>query len=135
MAEQVPGRVPGRMSDSLTVELPAAVSTTLPTSLPPSRPVAATAPSAPAASAVTVLEGPESDAPAEPSRPRDRTPGWREVLIIAAIVVVAVLAIQVVTSNLPISVQNLLFNTPLIIVLLVGGTVGLLLRITRRPST
>ena len=139
MAEQVPGRVPGRMSDSLTVELPPTVSTALPTTVPtspsPAKPVAAAAPSTRVASGAAVLAAPESDDPAEPSRPRDRTPGWREVLIIAAIVVVAVLAIQVVTSNLPVSVQNLLFNTPLIIVLLVGGTVGLLLRITRRPST
>jgi len=123
------------MSDSLTVELPATSPTSPPTAAARTAPTPPASPATPPSAAADIGSAPESDAPGEPSRSRDRTPGWREVLVIAAIVVVAVLAIQVVTSNLPVSVQNLLFNTPLVIVVLVGGTVGLLVRITRRSST
>ena len=64
-----------------------------------------------------------------------RGPGWREVLIVAAIVVGAVFAIQVLTSLLPTSMQEVVFHTPLAILVLVAGTVGLLLRIARRRSS
>ena len=63
-----------------------------------------------------------------------RAPGWREVLIVAAIVVGAVFAIQVITSLLPESIQEIVFHTPLAIIVLVAGTLGLLLRIARRQS-
>lgn len=64
-----------------------------------------------------------------------RSPGWREVLIVAAIVVGAVFAVQVLTSLLPTSMQEVVFRTPLTIVVLVVGTLGLLLRILRRRSS
>jgi hypothetical protein len=64
-----------------------------------------------------------------------RAPGWREVLIVAAIVVGTVFAVQVLTSLLPTSIQELVFRTPLAILVLVVGTLGLLLRIVRRRSS
>ena len=63
-----------------------------------------------------------------------RSPGWREVLVVAGIVVAIVFAFQVLTSLLPPSLQDIVFHTPLAIAVLVIGTVGLLLRIVRRPS-
>lgn len=63
-----------------------------------------------------------------------RSPGWREVLVVAGVVVAIVFAIQVLTSLLPRSLQDIVFHTPLAIAVLVIGTVGLLLRIVRRPS-
>jgi uncharacterized membrane-anchored protein len=64
-----------------------------------------------------------------------RAPGWREVLIVAVLVVGVVFAIQVLTSLLPTSMQEVVFHTPLAIIVLVVGTLGLLLRIAgRRPS-
>ena len=62
-----------------------------------------------------------------------RTAGWREVLLVAAIVVGAVFAIQVGTSLLPTAVQEVVFRTPLAIIVLVIGTIGLLIRVARRP--
>jgi heme A synthase len=66
--------------------------------------------------------------------PSGRTPGWREVLIVGAIVVVVVLGLAVATSLLPVGLQDVVFHTPLTIVVLVVGTVGLLAWIARRPS-
>ena len=63
-----------------------------------------------------------------------RSPGWREVLVVAGVVVAIVFAFQVLTSLLPTSLQDIVFHTPLAIAVLVIGTVGLLLRIVRRPS-
>ena len=63
-----------------------------------------------------------------------RSPGWREVLVVAGAVVAVVFAFQVLTSLLPASLQDIVFHTPLAIAVLVIGTVGLLLRIVRRPS-
>jgi hypothetical protein len=63
-----------------------------------------------------------------------RSPGWREVLVVAGVVVGIVFAFQVLTSLLPPSLQDIVFHTPLAIAVLVVGTVGLLLRIVRRPS-
>ena len=69
---------------------------------------------------------------AEP-RPVDRQPGWREVLIVAAAVVVIVLGAAFLTSVLPTGAQEVVFHTPLAIVVLVVGTSWLLWRIARRP--
>jgi uncharacterized membrane-anchored protein len=77
---------------------------------------------------------PGPDEPA-PGRGSARAPGWREVLIVAAIVVGAVFAVQVLTSLLPTSMQEVVFRTPLAILVLVVGTLGLLLRIARRRSS
>jgi uncharacterized membrane protein AbrB (regulator of aidB expression) len=60
-------------------------------------------------------------------------PGWREVLLVAAAAVAVVLGAAILTSVLPTSVQELVFHTPLAIVVLVLGTGWLLWRISRRP--
>lgn len=56
----------------------------------------------------------------------DRAPGWRQVLLVAAAVVLAVLGLAVGTSLLPREAQEVVFRTPLAIAVLVLGTVGLL---------
>jgi heme A synthase len=69
---------------------------------------------------------------AEPGRVA-RQPGWREVLAVAGIAVAAVLGAAILTSVLPTGVQEVVFHTPLAIVMLVAGTAWLLWRISRRP--
>lgn len=63
-----------------------------------------------------------------------RVPGWREVLIVGAVVVVVVLGLAFGTSLLPSGLQDIVFRTPLTIIVLVAGTVGLLIWIARRPT-
>ena len=63
----------------------------------------------------------------------ERTPGWREVLIVACIVVAVVLGAAFITGVLPVAGQDIVFRTPLAIVVIVVGTVGLLVRLARRP--
>jgi hypothetical protein len=58
----------------------------------------------------------------------DRQMGWREVLAVAAIVVVVVLILAQLTSGVPRDIR-----TPATIVILIGGTAWVLWRITRRP--
>ena len=70
---------------------------------------------------------------AEPAERAPKSPGWREVLIVAGVVVAVVFAFQVLTSLLPASLQEVVFRTPLAIAVLVLGTLGLLFRIARRP--
>ena len=72
-------------------------------------------------------------APIPPEEP-GRTPGWREVLLVGAVVVAVVLGLAIATSVLPTSLQDIVFRTPLAIVVLVIGTVGLLLWVARRPT-
>jgi uncharacterized membrane-anchored protein len=62
-----------------------------------------------------------------------RQPGWREVLIVAVATVAVVLGAAIATSVLPTSVQEVVFHTPLAIVVLLLGTGWLLWRISRRP--
>jgi heme A synthase len=63
-----------------------------------------------------------------------RQPGARDVLVVAAIAVVVVLGAAFLTSALPEGLQRVVFHTPLLILILVVGTAGLLLRISsRRP--
>ena len=69
---------------------------------------------------------------AEPRRV-GRQAGWREVIIVAAVAVAVVLGAAVLTSVLPTNVQEVVFHTPLAIVVLVVGTAWLLWRIARRP--
>lgn len=69
---------------------------------------------------------------AEPSRV-DRQPGWREVLRLAIAAVAVVLGLSIVTSLLPTDAQEIVFHTPLAIVVLLIGTGWLLWRIGRRP--
>jgi hypothetical protein len=63
-----------------------------------------------------------------------RQPGWREVLVVAGAAVAVVLGAAILTSILPTGVQEVVFHTPLAIVVLIAGTGWLLWRISRRPS-
>ena len=69
---------------------------------------------------------------AEPGTP-GRQPGWREVAIVALVVVAVVLGLAVLTSLLPTTFQEVVFHTPLAILVLIVGTGWLLWRISRRP--
>lgn len=69
---------------------------------------------------------------AEPRRVGHQ-PGWREVLIVAGAGVAVVLGAAVLTSILPKGAQEIVFHTPLAILVLVIGTGWLLWRISRRP--
>jgi FtsH-binding integral membrane protein len=60
-----------------------------------------------------------------------RTIGLREVLLVAAAVVITVLVAAGVTALLPREGQGVVFHSPLIIVVLVGGTALVLWRILR----
>jgi uncharacterized membrane protein YfcA len=64
---------------------------------------------------------------------RARAIGWREVLIVAAVAVGAVLGAAFLTAILPTDAQRVVFHTPLLIVVLVVGTGLVLWRIARRP--
>jgi uncharacterized membrane protein AbrB (regulator of aidB expression) len=61
-----------------------------------------------------------------------RQPGWPEVILVAAVVVAVVLGASMATSLLPTSVQEIVFHTPLTILVLIVGTAWLLWRIARR---
>ncbi len=63
-----------------------------------------------------------------------RQPGWREVLLVAGVVVAVVLGAAVLTSLLPADIQGAIFHLPVLIVILVVGTGWLLWRIAR-PGT
>ncbi len=67
-----------------------------------------------------------------PAPETGRAPGWREVLAVAAVVVGVVLGLAVLTSFLPTALQDVVFRTPLAILVLVVGTIGLLARLARR---
>ena len=65
---------------------------------------------------------------------RARPVGWREVLIVAAVAVGAVLGAAILTSVLPTDAQRVIFHTPVLIGVLVIGTGLVLWRIAaRRP--
>lgn len=65
---------------------------------------------------------------------RARSVGWREVLIVAAVAVGAVLGAATLTSVLPTAAQRVIFHTPVLIGVLVIGTGLVLWRIAaRRP--
>lgn len=70
---------------------------------------------------------------AEPMQPApgSRAPGWREAIGVGAVVVVVVLGLAVATSALPAGLQDVVFRTPLAIVVLLVGTVGLMIAIAR----
>ena len=73
--------------------------------------------------------GPAESGPERETRP----PGWRQVLLVAALVLGAVFAVEVLSSLLP-PVREAFRALPITIVALVAGTVGLLLLIAiRRP--
>ena len=63
-----------------------------------------------------------------------RAIGWREVLIVAAVAVAAVLGAAILTAVLPTDAQRVIFHTPLLIAVLIVGTGFVLWRLaTRRP--
>ena len=70
---------------------------------------------------------------AEPRRVGGQ-PGWREVLMVAAFAVAVVLGAAIVTSILPTDAQEVVFHTPLAIIVLIVGTAWLRWRIARRPA-
>lgn len=63
-----------------------------------------------------------------------RQPGLREVLLVAAALVAIVLVAAFATALLPESLQEVVFQTPLLIAVLVGGTALVLWRILRSPG-
>jgi FtsH-binding integral membrane protein len=67
--------------------------------------------------------------------PEARSPGWREVLLVALVVVAAVLGAAALTGFLPTELQRLVFHSPLAIGFLIVGTVLVLWRVAvgRRP--
>jgi len=75
------------------------------------------------------------DAPANASA-GGRTIGLREALLVGELVVVVVLLAGVVTYLLPGDARDVVLRTPLLIVVLIGGTAGVLWRISRpaRPD-
>jgi hypothetical protein len=84
--------------------------------------------------------GPES--PAGPgsspgsAAPASRSLGLREALLVGELVVVVVLLAGVATFLLPGDGRNIVLRTPLLILVLIGGTAGVLWRISRpaRPD-
>jgi len=62
-----------------------------------------------------------------------RAPGWREVLLVAALVLAAVFGVEVLSALVP-PLGDLFRSFPTTIAILVAGTVGLLVLIAiRRP--
>jgi hypothetical protein len=61
----------------------------------------------------------------------ERSVGLRDVLVLAAACVAVVLGAALVTSFLPADAQSVVFRTPLLIVVLIGGTAVALWRIAR----
>jgi heme A synthase len=66
--------------------------------------------------------------------PAARQPGWREVVAVAIAIVAVVLGAAMATSLLPTEIQQVVFHTPLAILVLLLGTGWLLWRIARRRS-
>jgi FtsH-binding integral membrane protein len=64
----------------------------------------------------------------------ERSVGLREVLVVAGLSVAVVLGAAIATSFLPTALQEVVFRSPLLIVVLIVGTAGLLWGIARpRP--
>ena len=68
--------------------------------------------------------------------PARRSPGLREALLVGELVVVVVLLAGVATYLLPGDARDVVLRTPLLILVLLGGTAGVLWRISRpaRPG-
>jgi hypothetical protein len=62
----------------------------------------------------------------------DTQPGWREVVLVAAAVVAVVIGAAVLTGLLPDQIQDIVYDTPLAILVLIVGTGWWLWRISRR---
>jgi hypothetical protein len=63
-----------------------------------------------------------------------RQPGLREVLLVGLAVVLTVLVAAGATALLPREGQDVVFQTPLLILVLIGGTAFVLWRILRSPG-
>jgi hypothetical protein len=75
-----------------------------------------------------VADGADDTSPA----PRaERGPGLREALVVGGLTVLVVLAAAVVTFLLPAGARDVVFRTPLLILVLIVGTALVLWRITR----
>ena len=61
-----------------------------------------------------------------------RSVGWREVLVVGAVAVIAVLGAAILTSLLPADAQRVIFHTPLLIGVLLLGTGVVMWRIAAR---
>jgi heme A synthase len=70
---------------------------------------------------------------ADPAEPR-REPGWPQVLLVAFAVVVVVLGAAFVTGLMPMPIQQAIFHGPVLIAVLIIGTVWLLWRIAHGRS-
>jgi hypothetical protein len=64
-----------------------------------------------------------------------RQPGVAGVLLVAGAVVAVVLGAAALTDLLPEALRDVVFNTPLLIGVLIGGTTLVLWRILRPPRT
>ena len=73
---------------------------------------------------------PVSDS-APPPASAERRPGVREALVVGGLTVLAVLLAASLTFLLPGQIGDVVFRTPLLIVVLVVGTAAVLLRISR----
>lgn len=61
-------------------------------------------------------------------------PGLRQVVLVAALAVAVVIGAAVITNLLPASAQAVVYDAPLAILVLIGGTAFVLWRVaTRRP--
>jgi hypothetical protein len=63
--------------------------------------------------------------------PTTRSPGLREALIVGGVTVLVVLGAAVLTFLLPADARDVVFRTPLLILVLIVGTALVLWRITR----
>ena len=60
-----------------------------------------------------------------------RTPGLRDALLVGGVTVAVVLGAAALTFLLPPDARDIVFRTPLLILVLIVGTAGVLWRITR----
>ena len=67
--------------------------------------------------------------------PGSRAPGLREALLVGGLVVVVVLLAGVATYLLPGDARDLILRTPVLILVLLGGTAAVLWRISRPGRT
>jgi hypothetical protein len=79
----------------------------------------------------TDAETPEAAGAGTPAAGTTRSPGLREALLVGGLTVVVVLLAAVATFLLPPEIGDVVFQTPLLIVVLIVGTAFVLLRITR----
>jgi anti-sigma-K factor RskA len=79
----------------------------------------------PPATEPTVAEPPADDLGGQP--------GWREVALIAVAIVAIVLAIAAVSFAVP-GVADAFARLPLLIIVLIGGTLAVVWRILRAPT-